>query len=351
VPNLNDREWIEIFLGDLFIVKRPNARSEKQYQDGTIPFVASGNANNGLIKCCAKQPNELLDEGNCITVSPVDGSGFYQEANFLGRGGAGSSILLLYNDCLNKYSGLFISRMIRQTCSKYCYGKMGNKESIKREKIMLPVSEDGTLDYYFMEQYIKEREEQLIKKYETLLGKNNKAIEIKLESSEWQPFYIKKIFDEPQRGKRIVKKNHSEGFTPLVSSYGQGNGVTHFVGNKKSVRKFSNCLSVANGGSSAGTTFYHPYVFVASDHVTQCWNANLNQYQYLFLATAMEKTLIGKYSFSHEISDPRLAKEKIMLPVLPSGEPDYAFMEQYGKNLMLQKYQQYFDYITAKSAH
>lgn len=50
-----------------------------------------------------------MDKGNCITVSPVDGSAFYQETDFLGRGGAGSSILMLYNADINKYSGLFLS--------------------------------------------------------------------------------------------------------------------------------------------------------------------------------------------------------------------------------------------------
>ena len=49
---------------------------------------------------------EVLDKGNCITISPIDGSAFYQETAFLGRGGASSSILILYNSSMNKYSGL-----------------------------------------------------------------------------------------------------------------------------------------------------------------------------------------------------------------------------------------------------
>ena len=54
---------------------------------------------------------EILDKGNCITVSPVDGSAFYQEKDFLGRGGAGSSIILLYNENLNKYNGYLLKRL------------------------------------------------------------------------------------------------------------------------------------------------------------------------------------------------------------------------------------------------
>lgn len=167
---LHDREWKEFFIGDLFDVKRPVARSESQYQIGKVPFIASGNVNNGVINCCTPTENEKLDKGDCITVSPVDGSAFYQGYDFLGRGGAGSSILLLYNTLINKYSGLFITRMIRQTCSKYHYGNMGSQERIKREKIMLPIDNQGSPDYAFMEQYIKERERQIIQNYINYIG-------------------------------------------------------------------------------------------------------------------------------------------------------------------------------------
>ncbi|MCD7771398.1 MAG: N-6 DNA methylase [Oscillospiraceae bacterium] len=138
------------------MVKRPAARSEKQYHQGRVPFVASGNVNNGVINCCDPHENEVPDKGNCITVSPVDGSAFFQGQDFLGRGGAGSSILMLYNDNMNEYSGVFIARMIQQTCSKYCYGKMGSQESIKREKVQLPVDKDGIPDWNYMEQYTRE---------------------------------------------------------------------------------------------------------------------------------------------------------------------------------------------------
>lgn len=151
---LAEKTWGEFFIGSLFAVKRPKARSEKDYENGKYPFVASGNFNNGVIRCCEPH-NETLDKRNCITVSPVDGSAFYQQSDFLGRGGAGSSVLLLYCDNINEYSGLFIARLIRQTCSKYNYGKMGNQDSIKREKILLPITDDGQPDYEYMEQYIK----------------------------------------------------------------------------------------------------------------------------------------------------------------------------------------------------
>lgn len=151
----NTEQWKGFKIGDLFEIKRPAARSQSNYEDGDIPFVASGNYNNGVIKYLKPNQNELLDKGNCITVSPVDGSAFYQKNDFLGRGGAGSSIILLYNDNINENNGCFLASVIRKVCSKYMYGDMGNKETIKQETIMLPAKDDNNPDYEFMSQFIK----------------------------------------------------------------------------------------------------------------------------------------------------------------------------------------------------
>ena len=155
--NLNDRKWGIFLIGDLFCVKRPPARNKDNYEIGNVPFVASGSVNKGVMKCCKPLENEKLDKAGCITVSPVDGSAFYQPYPFLGRGGAGSSVLMLYTDNINLYSGQFIAKMISNTCAcKYTYGHMGNKDGIRRERIMLPIDEDNKPDYQFMEDYVKE---------------------------------------------------------------------------------------------------------------------------------------------------------------------------------------------------
>ncbi|MBR2833852.1 MAG: restriction endonuclease subunit S [Bacilli bacterium] len=168
-PNICETtEWASFKIGDIFEIKRPAARSQANYEEGDIPFVASGNYNNGIIKYLKPKLGEVLDKGNCISVSPVDGSAFYQKKDFLGRGGAGSSIILLYNDNINENNGCFIASIIRKVCSKYMYGDMGNKESIKNEIIMLPAIDDNNPDYEFMSQYIIERKDNIAKKLKNL---------------------------------------------------------------------------------------------------------------------------------------------------------------------------------------
>lgn len=100
---IDTSKWEPFKIRSLFTVKRPVARSQSKYDDGDVPFVASGNYNNGVLKYLCPKTGEILDKGNCITVSPIDGSAFYQKNDFLGRGGAGSSIIVLYNDSINEY--------------------------------------------------------------------------------------------------------------------------------------------------------------------------------------------------------------------------------------------------------
>lgn len=316
---------------------------------GQEDLVGATSKNNGSVGFIDVSNQKYITNGNCIVLIKT-GQGSVGEAIYkANRFVASNNVYIARMNGLNRAIGNFLVAAINKQADRYSYGYIRNDGRLKQEKIWLPVGKDDKPDYKLIEQYMDELEKSKAKIYTeyctAAITKIGKIKKIKsLNEIQWDAFFINDIFDEPMRGKRIVDKNHIQGNTPLVSSYGQFNGVTHFIGNTDSVRKFSNCLSIANGGSSAGLSFYHPYTFIAADHVTQCWNKKLNKYHYLFLSTVITKALMGKYGFSHEISDPRIAREKIMLPITPAGEPDFNYMEQYIKNMMIQKYKEYLDY-------
>lgn len=168
-------KWKEFEVSKLFTIKSPASRSIKKYDEGETPYVSSGSVNNGIISYLSPKKNEKLEEGNCITVSPLDGSSFYQENDFLGRGGAGSAISLLYNSELSKYNALFICTVIKKASSKFGYSDALTSDNLKTLKLKLPTlmnkdgtyiidkgkkySEDGYIpDWMAMEKYMKEVE-------------------------------------------------------------------------------------------------------------------------------------------------------------------------------------------------
>ncbi len=180
-------KWKEFEVSKLFTIKSPASRSIKKYDEGDTPYVSSGSVNNGIVSYLSPKEEEKLvdgkkikvkeklEEGNCITVSPLDGSSFYQENDFLGRGGAGSAISLLYNSELSKYNALFICTVIKKASSKFGYSDALTSDNLKTLKLKLPTlmkkdgtyvvdkekkySEDGFVpDWNAMEEYMKEVE-------------------------------------------------------------------------------------------------------------------------------------------------------------------------------------------------
>lgn len=174
IQPLSNLQWRTFRIDDLFeSVTRPPARSKNKYDEGDIPFIASGASLNGSVKFCRPHENEVPDASNCITVSPVDGSSFYQSTEFLGRGGGGSSIIMLRSQRLNKYNGIFMARAINNTTSKYQYGHMATSDGIKRDRVLLPIDAQGQPDYDYMEQYVKNK---MIQKYIHYLKYLNESV-------------------------------------------------------------------------------------------------------------------------------------------------------------------------------
>ena len=134
--------WKEFQISRVFRISSPASRSIKTYNEGDVPYVSSGSTNNGIVSYLEPNEGEELEKGNCITVSPLDGSSFYQEDDFLGRGGAGSAISLLYNDDLTKYNALFICTVIKIMARKFDYSDALTSDNLKTLKISLPAKKD-----------------------------------------------------------------------------------------------------------------------------------------------------------------------------------------------------------------
>ena len=174
----------------------------------------------------------------------------------------------------------------------------------------------------------------------------NHAEPVAFKGREWRAFKVSEIFPSIQRGKRIKRADHVEGDVPYVSASALNNGVDGFIGNREGIRVFANCLSLANSGS-VGSAFFHPYAFVASDHVTKLEREGADRYIYLFFPPVFSR-MAERYGFNHEISDARITRERIMLPVTPDGTPDWAFMSAYMQNIEREMLREALAYFKGK---
>ena len=87
------------------------------------------------------------------------GSAFYHKYEFV----ASDHITQLKRNGLDKYAYLFMLPMINRLSEKYSFNREINDERIKREKILLPITENGEIDFQFMSSYMKRIETNILR--------------------------------------------------------------------------------------------------------------------------------------------------------------------------------------------
>ncbi len=164
-----------------------------------------------------------------------------------------------------------------------------------------------------------------------------------LDEIEWGTFTIEDIF-EIRPGKRLEKRNMIDGNRPFIGASDSNNGVTTFVGNANESLD-SNVLGINYNGSVC-EVFYHAYECVFSDDVKRLHLKDVEDSEavllFMGLVIRQQKT---KYEYAYKFNERRMKRQAIMLPVTADGKPNYEYMEQYTKNTMLKKYEQYFEYL------
>lgn len=325
--------WKEFRVGDLFDVSRPSSRSSQSYNEGNIPFVASGNFNNGVIAYLQPKDDNDYDEGGCITVSAVDGYAFYQKDKFLGRGGAGSSIMMLRNDNLNELNGKYICTIIRKACNDWKYSNMGNKDKLADTLIWLPITSTGEPDWNYMESYMKAVMEESEKSLENLIKAD--GTKHLIDVSEWGEFSCKELFECKNTGNILARDViNGSGDTPYVTASGYNNGVVAYIDASNYEIIKGHCILV---GGKTFTITYQKDDFVSNDShnfTIRVKDYDISDLNYLYLVSMIYTYFGQKYSWNDAVTKDKLFNESIPLPITSTGEPDWQYMEDYMQRIM-----------------
>lgn len=343
---LDSVEWQEFFIGGINGIFDVSGTKTTHPNDlkkgGIIPRVTCAATNNAIDDFYQNEPTEI---GGVLTIdSATDGYVSYQLNDFIATDHVEK--IMGKTGKINKYIGLFLKTAIdKSKLGKYSYGYKFSQKRIIRQKIKLPIDNNGNPNWQFMEDYIKqemkEQSQKIVDYYENKLlklGFNLLDLEV-----EWKEFFFTDIFKEVKRGKRLTKANQKEGDIPYVSSTALNNGIDNFISNNKGVRKYKNNLSIANSGS-VGSCFYHKYEYIASDHITTLTCKNVDENIYKFMSTIV-KRLESKYSFNREINDTRISREKLILPIDKDGNPHWEYMSKFIQNLEVKSIKNIVQYI------
>ena len=350
---LSDREWKEFRIEDLFDrFEKGNVTNSTILNDGEIPYIGATNRNNGIIRFVEKN-DKTEKKGNCIVfISQGDGSAgysVYRESIGVYAG----TVICAYKGELNRQRGLFVSSSSDMSESKYSHGYPRNEKRLKRDIVMLPVSENGEPDYDFMENYIHELEQEKLSEYKAYAQKQVSELSYQdiepLENKEWKDFLLTDLFLF-EKGNQNNMNSLNLGNIPLISAKKINNGYKSFVSvNSKKLFK-GNCISLNNDGDGgAGLAYYQPSKMAVDSHVSILYQKEILEKNCLIFLSKCISQQANRFGHGHSINNERLKMFKVVLPITSHGKPDYAYMEQYTKNLMLKKYYEYLNYKFQKS--
>ena len=318
---------------------------------GTL-FVNSGVEALG-IKGKTDRKAKVFDS-NTITID-FWGNAYYRDFEY--KMATHNHVFSLSGDVIkNRSVGLYLVSTMSYMRRLFSYNNMGTWSKIKELYIQLPVTKRGNVDFVYMESRIREVEESRIREMEEsriremeaylkatgfedceLTEEEEKALK-KMESVKTKEFTIgdlydkvkleKKTFDKRKDSRQIPDSQYS---LPLVNAKHGDNGIMYY-GDPNIFDSIEMTIDIVqNGAIATGDVYPQPqrtgvlwdaYLIQASNHQD-------NAETLLYFSTAIAKSIKKKYTYDNKAYWEQVKEDKINLPITPSGEIDYMFMETY----------------------
>lgn len=342
--DLENKEWKEFFIEDIFKIKSGKRLTKADMKDGKMPFIGATDSNNGITEFVSNK-NSSLDK-NVLGVN-YNGSvvhNFYHPYQALFSDDV--KRLSFKNTKGNRFLFLFVKTIILQQKSKYEYGYKFNGTRMKRQKILLPVNENGNPDYVFMENYMREKETELITKYQKYISSKIKHLEKELDKEvEWKEFFIEDIFEIHSTSSGIdkIKLTNLKGEIPYITRSDKTNGIDTFIGlqNNRYKKDQNNVITI---GLDTQTVFYQKSEFYTGQNIQVLKFPEMNEHNAFFIIPLLKKQM-EKFNWGgNGATLTRLRRTKILLPVNEKGNPDFEYMENYIKRIEQEKLMNYLKY-------
>ena len=124
-------------VSDFFTVVNGKSTGEKNYAEGTLPYISSGDTSNSIVRLVSRVDEEVFEDGG-ITVTAF-GTAAVQPWPFMARGNGGSSVRVLVPRFNMSYREmLWFAAQINIQNWRFFYARMSIKSRIERLEIESP---------------------------------------------------------------------------------------------------------------------------------------------------------------------------------------------------------------------
>lgn len=304
-----------------------------------LPALTAGIQNQGLNNFVPKDNATILKNVISISANGANtGATFYQNKEFTVLQDSYAIKWKNNEKNLSDNQYLFLTSAISKTIyGNYEWTNKAGWERVKSEKIQLPIKNEE-IDFDFMESFITEIETEKTKELEAYLlatGIKNYTLTAEEESilngfenQKFQEFNVIDVFNVKNTDNilsRDIIKNSGE--TPYLCASSENNGVSSYISYDEKYLDKGDCVFI--GGKTFVVSYQEKDFYSNDSHNLALYlkkegiKTKLNQ---LYLATCVNKSLGYKYSWGNSISNRKIQKDKISLPI-KNGKPDFSTME------------------------
>ena len=156
---------------------------------------------------------------------------------------------------------------------------------------------------------------------------------MRLDDVRWGEFKLGELFEiHPTNAYKITNKDlyTVTGDTPVLSNSSANNGIGGYCGLEPT--ESGNMITFSDTTTGTDTIFYQPDPFIGYPHVQGLYakkNHAWREKEYLYLISAIKRAAGKGWSYSNKFTRKFVSELIISLPVTPTGEPDWQFMEDY----------------------
>ena len=350
-------------MGELFEVltskKRFDANKVQVFQDGKNPYVVRTSSNNGQ-RGFIVEDESYLNEGNTISFGQDTATMFYQEKPYFT--GDKIKVLKAKNKKFNKNIAQFFISTMAKAFSTFSWGSSSfNVNIIENQKLTLP-TQNGKIDFAFMEQFIAELEAERIAELEAylrvtglsdyILTEEERAVleafrngkiswggvklldKQQVKDIEWRVFRMEDVLEwQPQKEIDPLKldklKDKNQKLYPFYGQATLNNGIISYnqlveeVLNNKEGKP-----TILIHSNNQNTIYLESPFYLKDGHgaTSVLQSKKLNKLNALYFMSSIKKVILSKYSYNAKATKIELKNTLISLPSV-QGKPLYDYME------------------------
>lgn len=303
-----------------------------------MPVISGITINNGVNYYTddTLEDNEIFED--CLTISTrgeYSGTVTYHSGKFC----LANNILVMRLPDWTRNQKLFFGTLIQ----KLNYGGYSNyprKETLAKEKIQLPIKDNGEIDFDFMENFVAELEAERVAELKAYLiatdlkDYNLTAVEesvmnrFKNNEIEWSEFILGDLFEiKPTKYYRLKNEEiiSNCGKNPLISNSSTNNGVMGFSNLEPNNK--GNTITCSDTTLGADTMFYQKGDFIGYSHIQNLIpKIKFNKLIAMFIISVSKISTGKQYNYGNKFNRKTIKRTKIQLPT-KNNQPDYETME------------------------